>query len=118
MHQGIGVDRGRQIILQAAREVKAVLGRDVLQALQERRVAAPADLDAAEQIGLGTGHLEQALRLEGGLGAENVGIRLEANSGAAAVVDLAEVFELALGVAALECHPVELLAAGYLDLEP
>ena len=36
---------------------------------------------------------------------------------AAAVVDLAEVFELALGMAALERHAIELLAAGDLDLE-
>ncbi len=37
---------------------------------------------------------------------------------AAAVVDLAEVFELALGMAALERHSIELLAAGDLDLQP
>ncbi len=34
MHQGIGVDRSGEIILQAAREVKAVFGRHVLKALQ------------------------------------------------------------------------------------
>ena len=118
MHQGVGVDRGGEIILQAAREVKTVLGRHIVEALQQRRVAAPADLDAAEQIGLGTRHLEQALRLEGGLGAENLGIRLEADFGAAAVVDLAEVFQLALGMTALERHPIELLAARDFDLEP
>ena len=73
--------------------------------------------DAAEQIGFRARHLEQALRLEGGLGAENVGVGLEADAGAAAVVDLAEIFELALGMAALETHPVELLAARDLDLE-
>ena len=33
MHQRVGVDRGRQIILQAAGKVKLVLGRDVLDAL-------------------------------------------------------------------------------------
>ena len=77
----------------------------------------PADFDAAEQIGLRARHLEQALRLERGLGPENVGVRFEADGGAAAVVDLAEVFELALGMAALECHLVELLAARDLDLE-
>ena len=118
MHQGVGMNGRGQIILQAAGEMKAVLGRHVLEALQQGRVAAPADFDAAEQIGLGTGHLEQPLRLEGGLGAENVGVRLEPDPGAAAVVDLAEVFELALGMAALERHAVELLAAGDLDLEP
>ena len=118
MHQRVGVNRGGEIILQAAGEVKLVLGRHVFDALEQRRVAAPADFDAAEQIGLRARHLEQALRLEGGLGAENVGVRLEADGRAAAVVDLAEVFELALGMAALEHHPIELLAARDLDLEP
>ena len=37
MHQRVGVDRGGEIILQAAGEVKAVLGRHVLDALQQRR---------------------------------------------------------------------------------
>ena len=118
MHQRVGVDRGGEIVLQAAGEVEAVLGRHVVDALEQRRLAAPADFDAAEQIGLRARHLEQALRLEGGLGAENLGVGLEADLGAAAVVDLAEVFELALGVAALERHAVELLAARDLDLEP
>ena len=118
MHQGVGVDRGGEIILQAAGKVKAVLGRHVLDALEQRRVAAPANFDAAEQIGLRARHLEQPLRLEGGLGAENLAVRLEADLGAAAVVDLAEVFELALGMTALERHAVELLAARDLDLEP
>ena len=73
--------------------------------------------DAAEQIGLRARHLEQPLRLEGGFGAENVGVRLEADPGAPAVVDLAEIFELALGMTALERHLVELLLARDLDLE-
>src|SRR4029077_20067137 len=115
MHQSVGVDRGGEIILQGSGEVKAVLRRYVVQALQQSRIAAPADFDAAEQVGLRTRHLEQALRLEAGLRAENVGIRFEADSGATAVVDLAEVFELALGMAALERHSVDLLAAGDLD---
>src|ERR1700722_15672222 len=98
MHQRIGVDRSRKVVLQATGKVKAVLGRNVVEALQQRRVAVPADLDTAEQIGLGACHLEQALRLEGGPGAENLGIRSKADFGAAAVVDLAEIFELALGM--------------------
>src|SRR5260370_4721932 len=117
MHQRVGVNSGAEIILQAACEVEAVFGRNVFDALEQRRVAAPADLDAAEQIGLGTGHLEQALRLERGLGAENLRVGPEADFSAAAVVDLAEVFELALGMAALERPAIELLAAGDLGLE-
>ena len=86
MHQRVGVDRGGQIILQAAGEMERVLGRDVVDALQQLRVAGPADFDAAEQIGLRARHLEQALRLERGLGAENLRIGLEAHARAAAVV--------------------------------
>ena len=118
MHQRVGVDRRRQIILQTSRKVKLVFGRDVLDALEQLGRALPANLDAAEQIGLRARHLEQALRLESGLGAEDVGVGLEADAGAAAVVDLAEVFELALGMAALETHAVEFLAARDLDFEP
>ena len=118
MHQGVGVNSGAEVILQSADEVKRVLGGHIVEALQQGRIAAPADLDAAEQIGLGTRHLEQALRLEGGLGAEDIGVGLEPDAGAAAVVDLAEVFELALGMAALERHAVEFLAARDFDLEP
>src|ERR1700690_2414625 len=87
--------------------MKTVLGWNVLNAFQQSGIAMPPYLDAAEQIGLGARHLEQALRLEDGLGAENLGVRLEADFGAATVVDLAEVFELALGLAALERHAVE-----------
>ena len=118
MHERIVMDRRAEEILQSAREMEAVFGRNIFDALQELRRAAPADLDTAEQIGLGARHLEQALRLERGLGAEDVGIRLEADARAAAVVDLAEVFELALGMAALEGHAIELLAARNFDLEP
>src|SRR5437588_3942857 len=112
------MDRRAEEILRSAREMEAVFGRNIFDALQELRRAAPADLDTAEQISLGARHLEQALRLERGLGAEDVGIRLEADARAAAVVDLAEVFELALGMAALEGHAIELLAARDFDLEP
>src|SRR5262245_3096472 len=52
MHQRVGVDRRRQIVLEAAGEMEARFGRNVLDALEELRVAAPANLDAAEQIGL------------------------------------------------------------------
>jgi hypothetical protein len=34
MHQRIGVDRGAEVILQAARKMEAVLGRDVFETFQ------------------------------------------------------------------------------------
>ena len=37
MHQGVGMNGGGQIVLQSAGEMKAVLGRHVLEALQQRR---------------------------------------------------------------------------------
>ena len=77
-------------------------GGHILKALEQLGIAVPADLDAAEQIRLRPRHLEQALRLEGRLGTEDIGVRPEADPGAAAVVDLAEVFELALGMAAFK----------------
>src|SRR4030088_3652888 len=52
MHQGVAMTSGAEIILQSADEVKRVLGGHVFKALQQGRVATPADLDAAEQIGL------------------------------------------------------------------
>ena len=118
MHQRVGVDGGGEIILQAAGEMKTVLGGNIVDALQQFRRTFPADFDAAEQIGLRARHLEQALRLEGCFRAEDIGVRLEADARAAAVVDLAEVLELALGMAALKAHAIEFLAARDLDLEP
>ena len=117
MHQRVGVDSGGEIVLQAADEVEFVLGGHLFDALQQRGIAAPADFHAAKQIGLRARHLEQPLRLEGGFGAENIGVGLEANPGAPAVVDLAEILELAFGMTALERHLVELLLARDLDLE-
>src|SRR3954471_22032931 len=118
MHQRVGMNGGGKIILQSAGEVESVLGGNALDAIQKFGRAAPADFDAAKQIGFRAGHLEQPLRLERGLGAENLAVRFETNFGAAAVVDLAEVFELALGMAAFEGETIKLLTAGDLDFEP
>src|SRR3982075_2924032 len=61
MHQRIGMDGGCEVILQAARKMETVLSGDVLDTLEQSGIAMPADFNAAEQVGLGTGHLEQAL---------------------------------------------------------
>ena len=84
--------------------------------LQELLGAGPADLDAAEQIGLGARHLEDALRPEMRLRSEDVGIGPEAHLGAAPVGRAADLFQLALRLAALEHHAVERLLAGDLHL--
>jgi len=58
MHQGLAHDGGRQVILEPFDEMKRRLLGHVLAGLQKLARAGPSDLDAAEQIGLGAGHLE------------------------------------------------------------
>ena len=115
MDQRRAVDGGGEIVLQAVGEMEGRLLRHALDAAQELLGAAPADLDAAEQIGLGARHLEHALRLEMRLGAENLRIGPEADLGAAPVGHAAELFQLALRLAALEHHAMERLLARDLD---
>ena len=91
--------------------------RHVLDAAQKLLGAGPADLDAAEQIGLRARHLEDALRLEVRLGAEDVRIGPEPHLGAAPVGNAAELFQLAFRLAALEHHAVERLLARDLHLQ-
>ncbi len=55
---------GGEIILQAAGEVQRALRPDASIALEQLLRAGPADFDAAEQIGLGARHAEQARRIE------------------------------------------------------
>ena len=90
--------------------------RHVLDAVQQLLGARPSDLDAAEQIGLGARHLEDALRLEMRLGAEDVGIGQEPHLGAAPVRGAAELLQLAFRLAALEHHAMERLLARDLHL--
>lgn len=59
----------------------------------ERRVAAPADLDAGEEIGLGADEAEEAAGVEVGLGAENLRVGSEGDSRAALVRGRADLFE-------------------------
>ena len=119
--EDLGIDQRRvlqrlgQIVLQPFLEMERGLLRHV-GAFDHFLGAGPADFDAAEQIGLRARHLEHALGLEMRLGAENLRVGMEAHRGAAPVRRLAGVLQLALRLAALEHHPVELLAARDLDL--
>src|SRR5207344_1272143 len=121
--EDIGVDQrlprycGTEIVLEAVGEVERLVLRHALDAVQELLVAMPADLDAAEQIGLGARHLEQALRIEFRLVAENLGVRLEAHLGAAPVRRAAELLQAAFGNAARKHLAIELTRQGDLDLE-
>src|SRR5215831_7833632 len=60
------------------------LGRHIVRP-RYRRVAAPANLETAEQIGLGARHPVQHRRPKSQVG-ENLGIGVKVNGGAAAVV--------------------------------
>ena len=116
-HLEIVAERGAEIILQPAREMERCLGRRRILVLDQQRIAAPADFDAAEQIGLRPRHAVEPRRLEGRALAENVGIGVEADLGAATVVHLAERLQLALRDAARKTLAVELAAARHLDLK-
>ena len=73
-----------QVVLQAAREVERFLLGDRAALRQQRLVAFPADLDAAEQVGLGARHAIEALGHEGLL-AEDLRIGMERHRRAAPV---------------------------------
>ena len=118
MHQRGAVEAGGDVVLQAFGEMERGLFRNLILALQQFRCAAPADLDAAEQIGLRARHSEQALGLERRLRAEDLRVGMEAHLGAAPVGRAAELLQLALRLAAFERHAIELLAARDLDLQP
>ena len=81
----------------------------------ERRVAAPADLDAGEEIGLGADEAVEAAGVEVGLGAEDLGVGGEGDGGAALVGRRADLFERGGRDALREALAVELLVAGDLD---
>ena len=91
--------------------------RRVLVAGEQCRGAGPADLDAAEQIGLGAGHAEQPRRHERRALAEDLGIRLEADRGAAPVLHRSQALQRPVRLSPRIGLPVELLPARHLDLE-
>ena len=117
MHQRRAVDGGLEIIFEPLLEMEGRFGRHIVGAVEQFGIAVPADLDAAEQVGLGARHLEHAQRIERRLGAEDFRVGLETNLGAATVVDLAELLQTALGLPAHKNLRVELAAAGDFDLQ-
>ena len=89
----LALDLARQIILEACREAQHRFGRNVRARLDQFRRATPADFDAAEEIGLGARHAEEARRLPMRAGAEDLRVRLEAHLRAALVLHLAELLQ-------------------------
>src|SRR5262249_43327588 len=97
-------DLGCQIVLQAAGEVERFLFRNCPAPIaggtwQQALVAAPADLDAAEEVGLRACHAIEALRRESVL-AEDLWIGMERDRRATAVWRGTGGLELAGGLAA------------------
>src|SRR5829696_2600410 len=72
MHKRIVMDRGGEEVLKPVGEMECLLLGHVLDAAQKLRRARPANFHSAEQIRLRAGHLEDALRLEGGFAAEDL----------------------------------------------
>src|SRR6185437_10377801 len=79
----------RKIILEAAGEVEDGFRREIGRSIEQGRAAMPADLDAAEEIGLCPRHAKQTCRLEFCALTENVGIGFEAHARATPVRCLA-----------------------------
>src|SRR5690606_18716379 len=109
--------RGGQIILETAGEMEDRPGRRLVLFLDARRVADPADFDAAEQISFRARHAVETRRLEGRALAEDLLVRMEAYPGAAPVVHVAQLFEFADRDAARKALAVKLATARYLDFE-
>ena len=116
--EGFALDILGEIVLKAAGKVEGGLGWNFASGIEQFRVAMPAYLDAAEEIGFGARHAEQPGRLELRALAENLLIRLESHLGAAPVRDAADLSKLALWRAPLEELTIEDLAARDLDFEP
>ena len=117
VNEGVALDFAAEIFAQAVFEVEGFLLRNVVDALQQRLVARPADLDAAEQIGLRLGHGEDALRLELGALAEDFRVGLQLHARAAPLHALLHQLDVGLRHAALVDLAVEIAAARDLDFE-
>ncbi len=107
----------REVVLEPAREVEARLFRRLALRRDQALGAGPADLDAAEEVGLRARHAEQAIGIECRLRAENLRIGMETDLGAAAIVHVARGFQLRGRLSARESLAIELPVARNLDLE-
>ena len=101
------------MIGEAAGELEYGFGGDVV--VEQSGVAAPANLDAREEIGLGARQPVEPRRLELRLLAENLGIRRERQGRAAPVLGRAHIGEAGRGQAAREGLAPHLLAPRDLD---
>src|SRR6185437_476585 len=104
-----------EVVGEATREVQLLFLRHVFWPRQ-RRIAPPANLDAAEEIGLAARQAIDQRRLEMEL-VEDLGIGVEADRGAALVGGAAAFLDLRLRFAAAVFLRIELLVARDFDRE-
>jgi len=109
------LQHGGEEIAEAVGEVQRVLGGNVVAVVDEQRVALPANLHAAEQIGLGTGHAVQRARLQAGAVAEDFRVGMEQHGGAAPVLHRAHLGDRAQRRATAEFLAIQLALARHLD---
>jgi hypothetical protein len=112
-----GAELFLQVIGQAAGELEHRLGWEAALAVSvgdQLGIAFPADLDAGEEIRLGTDQLVEPARLEQHL-AEDLGIGNEADRGAAPVGRAADMLERSQRLPLAEALAIELLVACDLD---
>ncbi len=115
-HRRPVVEGGGEVVGEAPGEVQHRRLRHLVAGADQRRVAAPADLDAAEEIRLRAGETVEGPGAQPGA-AEDVGIGMEADGGAAAVVDRALPLQAPQRAAAAVLLDPELAVAGDLDGE-
>ena len=98
--------------------MQRVFGRRRVIAMNDVRIADPADLDATEQIGLRARELVEPARLEMRIRPEDLEVRLEAHGRAAPVLDRAQILQLRDGHAALIALHPEVPVARDFDFQP
>ena len=119
-HQGIAaLEGGGQEVGEAAGEAQnGAFRRRLALAGEEGGCAAPANLDAAEKVRLGARHAVQTLWAEQGAGAEDLGVGMEGDLGAAPVAHRALGLQGAGRLAARVGLGPQLAVARHLDVEP
>ena len=101
-----------EVIAEPTGELEHRLGQHI--AVRKGRIAAPADLDAGEQIGLGADQLVEPRRLELHL-AEDLGVGHEADRGAPPIGCRPDMLDRPQRLPSAEALAVQLAVAGNLD---
>ena len=110
-------ERFVEIVENSAGETDGLFFRHAALGRQDFRRAAPADLDAGDQIGLGPRHAIECCRPEGRAVAEDFRVRVEADRRAAPVVARAGRFQLAARRAARIALGPQLPVARHFDAQ-